>query len=275
MFRSFAVAILVLFIAISARAQTQPASPTAATPATKPAIKKPAQKVKVTAKPAASADDGACDLGVIAAAGNPVGLKKIGITIFGNEYSEVPFDAWGVDDLIVARIRVTAGAGVAVRRIAYSKEALFDLYEKPGKGLLNDPVENLKTVVRQITANTHCRRYIIATRFVGGYPGTNQSLNGIGVVTHGPFGLVSVFAYFRVAVFDGQTFAIRDPFASFGARLSTALSGLGKNEFLIPVKDAEFPASPEAAAKDVKLRDSARTLVTERLDRILPEYLKQ
>jgi hypothetical protein len=39
--------------------------------------------------------------------------------------------------------------------------------------------------------------------------------------------------------------------------------------------DAEFPASPDAAAKDIKLRDSARILISERLDRILPEYLKQ
>jgi hypothetical protein len=41
------------------------------------------------------------------------------------------------------------------------------------------------------------------------------------------------------------------------------------------VEGAEFPASPEAAAKDTKLRDAARALVAERLDRILPEYLKE
>jgi hypothetical protein len=71
-----------------------------------------------------------------------------------------------------------------------------------------------------------------------------------------------VFDYFRVAVLDGQTFAIRDdPFGSFGAPLSTALSRYVKDEFLRPIEGAEFLASPEAAAKDVKLRDAMRALV--------------
>jgi hypothetical protein len=50
---------------------------------------------------------------------------------------------------------------------------------------------------------------------------------------------------------------------------------LVKDEFLRDVDGAEFPESPEAAAKDTKLRDAARNLVAERLDRVLPEYLRQ
>lgn len=273
MIRIFAVACLVSCISATAWGQAQPALATIATPA-KPAAKKPAPKAKAASAPSA-ANDGRCDLGVIAAAGAPIGLKTVGLTMFGNEYSEVPSDAWGIDDLIVARIRAT-GSGIAVRRLAVSKEALFDLYQKPGKGLFNNPRENLTAVVRQITANSHCRRYIIATRFTGALAGTNQSLDGIGVLTQGPFGKAAVFAYVNFTVFDGQTLAIRDdPFGGFGARVSASLSALAKDEFLRSVAGAEFPASPEAAAKDTKLRDAARGLLTERLDRILPEYLKE
>jgi hypothetical protein len=162
-----------------------------------------------------------------------------------------------------------------VRRIAYSKEA-FESYNHPEKRLISDARENFAAIVRQIAANTHCARYIVITRRVGSLPGTNQSLTGMGVVTHGPFGRATVFAYFRATVFDGHTFAVRDdPFGSFGARMSEALSRYAKDEFLRMVEGAEFPVSPEAAAKDTKLRDVARTLVAERLDRILPEYLKQ
>jgi hypothetical protein len=204
-------------------------------------------------------------------------LKKVGITIFGNEYSEVPSDAWGIDDLIVARVRAAADTRIAVRRIAYdAKGPTYELYHKPGKGLFNNPRENLTAAVRQIAANSHCARYIVVTRFVGNLPGTNQSLEGIGVLTRGPFGHAAVFAYTQVTVFDGPRFAIRDdPFGSFGARLSASLSRMAKDEFLRAVDGAEFPASPEAAARDAKLRDAARTLVAERLDRILPEYLKE
>jgi hypothetical protein len=278
MIRSFIAAFLLSWFAASAWAQTEPARsiPRAGATAAKPAIKRLGRKAKPVTKPAVISDNGACDLGVIAAAGNPIALKKIGITVFGNEDAEVPSDAWGVDDLIVARVRAATGPSIAVRRIAVGEEGLFELYKKPGKGLFNNPRENLTEAVRKIAANSRCRRHIAVTRFYGNLAGTNQSLDGIGVLTQGPFGKAAVFAYVQIAVFDGPDFVIRDdPFGSFGARLSSAMSQLAKDEHIRTVEGAEFPASPEAAAKDIKLREAVRTLLTERLDRILPEYLKE
>src|ERR1700737_2272465 len=179
MVRPFGVAVVLSCLTASAWGHAQPTPGMAATqaepPAVKPAAKKPVPKTKTAAKPPPR-DDGRCDLGIIAAAGSPIGLKKVGKTLFGNEYSEVPSDAWGIDDLIVARVRAAAGAGIAVRRIAYGKEALSELYQKPGKGLFNNPRENLTAAVRQIAASSHCARYIVITKFIGNLPGTNQSL---------------------------------------------------------------------------------------------------
>ena len=53
--------------------------------------------------------------------------------------------------------------------------------------------------------------------------------------------------------------------------MSVALSKLTKDDSIRAAENTEFPASPEAAAKDTKLRDTARALVAERLDLILPE----
>jgi hypothetical protein len=279
MIRCLTIAFALACLAGPAWTQVQPAPGTAATqtatPPIKPAAKKPAPKAKAAAKPSRPADTGPCDLGVIAAVGAPIGVQKVGMTIFGNEYSEVPFDAWGIDDLIDARVRVAAGAGTGVRRITVGKEGLFDLYEKPGKGFFNNPKENLMEAVRKIAANSRCARYILFARTNGKLSGTNQFLRGIGVMTHGPFGRAAVFANFQVYVFDGPSFAIRDdPFGSFGARMSGALSKLTKDDTIRTAENTEFPASPEAAAKDTKLRDTARALVSERLDQILAEYLK-
>ena len=267
MIKSFVIAVLLSFCTEAAWAQTPPArSIPHDAPAAKPAAKKSAPKT--VAKPASEN----CDLGVIAAAGNPIGLKKVGITVFGNEYSELASDPWGIDEFIVARVRAAAGPRVAVRRIPVGQEGLFELYKKPGKGFFNNPRENLTQAVRHIAANSHCARYIAVTRSIGNLGGTNQTLEGIGVLTQGPFGKVAVFANAEIAVFEGQSFVIRDdPFASLGARLSQ----MGKDERLRTVDGAEFPASPEAAAKDTRLRDAVRTLLAERFDRILPEYLKE
>ena len=275
MVRAFVVAFVLSCVAAPAWAQAPSAPGTTITQAVKPAAKKPAAKAKTGLKPAVSADNGACDIGVMAAASNRIMLQKIGLTVFGNEEFEVPSDAWGIDDLIFARVRAAANPGVAVKRIAVSREALYELYEKPGKGLFNNPRENLTAVVRQIAANSRCARYIVVTRFAGNLAGTNQALKGIGVYTHGPFGKAAVFAYISLTAFDGQTFAIRDdPFGSFGARMSAAMSRVARDDS-IRTADTEFPASPEEAATNPKLRDTARALVTEKLDKVLPEYLRE
>src|SRR5450759_3084890 len=75
-----------------------------------------------------------------------------------------------IDDLIVARVRAAAGAGIAVRRIAYAKEA-FDTYNHPEKRTISDARENFTAIVRQVAANTHCAGYIVVARSVGSYPG--------------------------------------------------------------------------------------------------------
>ena len=69
-------------------------------------------------------ESGPCRIGVISAVGDQFAVQKVGLTVFGNEETEVPVDAWGLDDLVVARDPRAAGSGIAVRRIAYAKGAL-------------------------------------------------------------------------------------------------------------------------------------------------------
>lgn len=71
---------------------------------------------------------------------------------------------------------------------------------------------------------------------------------------------------------DGETLEFKDPFGGVGGRWAAALSSIGRDEF-IRSANTEFPASPEEAARNPILRDAARAIVAERLDRILPKYL--
>src|SRR4051812_37050943 len=269
MSRFVAFALILSRLLSPAWAQAQPA-PAAPVPAAKSVSKKPAASPAAAAKPAASGSHGPCDLGVITAAGSPLGLKQIGITIFGNEYSELPSDAWGIDDLIFTRVRAATGTRLSVRRLGYAKGA-FDTYDHPEKRTIKDARENFVAIVRQIAATSRCTRYMAIVRTAANFGGTNQTLTGVGVLKHGPF-KVFAFAHIRVVVFDGDTFAMReDPFGSFGAKMSAALSM--QQDFMRTV-DVEFPTSPEDAGRNTRLRDAARVLVAERLDKILPEYLK-
>lgn len=275
MIRIFVVAIVMSCFTTTQCAQAQSA-PTAqaGTPPIKPAAKNPAPKVaKAAKKPSAPAESGPCQLGVIAAIGDKFTVQKVGLTVFGNDETQIPIDGWGLDDLVVARVRAAA-AGTAVRKIAYAKGALEPYYNPPGR-LFRNGLDDLTAVVRQITANASCARYVVVTTYDGQLEGTNQTLRGIGVLSHGPSFLphTSLFANISLKVFDGQTFAIhRNPPINLGAVLTRAFRG---RDPLTELDNAAFPEPAVEAAGSATLRDRTRALVTANLDKALPAYLKE
>jgi hypothetical protein len=276
MFRTVFVAFVLSGLVTTASAQIQPVpGPASGTLPAKSAVKKSAPKAKAAAKPGTPAESGPCRIGVIAATGDVLTMQKVGLTIFGNEYDEVPV-TWGFDDLIVARVRSAAG-GTPVRRIPYAKGA-FDSYYKPqSTSLFRNTREELTTLVRQIAGNTGCERYVLITRSKGKLEGTNQMLEGIGVLNWGigSLGRNFLFAYFSILVFDGETFEIRkDPQATLEAGFARLAANLTQSEYMRHLEDFAFPESQTEAASNARLRDGARGFLGERLDKYLPAYFK-
>src|SRR3954465_6503562 len=185
MFRSFAAAtILVSCLTAAGWAQSPATSstPAAATPA-KPVTKKAAPKAKAAAKQPV-AETGPCRLGVISALGDRFSVQKFGLTIFENEENDAPMNGWGLDDLPFARVRAATGADPSVRRIAYPAGA-FEPYYNPKSRFLPDPSEGLPAIVRGITANANCERYLVITKYNGVVPGTKMEIKGIGAYSQG------------------------------------------------------------------------------------------
>jgi hypothetical protein len=277
MFRSFAAAtILVSCLTAAGWAQSPATSstPAAATPA-KPVVKKAAPKPKAVAKQPV-AETGPCRLGVISALGDRFSVQKFGLTIFETEESEVPMDGWGLDDLPLARVRAATGADPSVRRIAYPKGA-FEPYYNPKSRFLPDPNEGLPAIVRSITANANCERYLVITKYNGIVPGTKLEINGIGVYSQGigSFARHShLFANVAVSMYDGTTYEkISRSLAAFGASFS---AGLGLTEDpLTKLDNSLFPDPPESASSSATLKERTRALVSARLDRMIPVYLQQ
>lgn len=226
--------------------------------------------------PAAATETGSCQIGVIPAVGDRFSVQHIGLTVFGNESTEVPIESWRLDDLVVARVRAIAGARTSVKRIAHSREA-FEPYYHPPTQFFRNASNDLTAVVRQIATKAHCERYLVVTRSAGQVAGTNQSADGIGVLTNwssGAFKKGSLFAFIKITVFDGQSFAEHDdPLGNVGARLAADLSNLLKEQNFQQIDDFEAPTTPEAAASNSRLRDGTRAMLAAKLDKILPAYL--
>lgn len=273
MLRFSACAFFSLCVLSSASAQTPPtpsaSSVKAATPA-KPATKKTAKAQP--AKPKDEAASGPCGIGVIAATQDPFVVEKIGLTVFGNEYAEVPV-SWGLDDLVFARVRAAAGATL-LRRIAYANGA-FDAYYHPKPSLFRNEREELSNLIRQIVGNAGCERYVVITRSEGMLPGTNQPLRGLGILNRGvgPISYSYLYAYVGVTMLDGQTFEIRKgPAVTLEGVVKHLANGFGLDEHLRKVDDSLYPATAADAASNTALRDNIRDFLTQRLDQILPPY---
>jgi hypothetical protein len=273
MFRSLAIAVMLL--ASPAWSQTPSIGTLASVPG-KPVAKRPASKTKAMVKPAALADSGPCQIGVIPAIGDKFVLKHIGLMVFGNELTEASVESWGLDDLAVTRVRAAA-SNLSVRRIAYARDA-FDSYYHPSQEPFGDRRNDLVNVVRQIAARVNCDRYVVITRYAGQVAGTNQSASGMGVLTNAgssTFKTASLFAFVGITVFDGKTFAKHDPYGSVGARLTAGFSNMLKDDAFRGLRDFEVPATPEAVVGDGQLRDGARAMLSDKLDQFLPRYLNR
>jgi len=192
MLRRFVVTMILLSCFAAPGWSQSPSTPPTAPAPGNPVAKKPAPKAKAAAKPATVVDSGPCKIGVISAIGDKFVLEHIGLTVFGNEFTDAPIESWGLDELVVARARAAAG-GQSVRRITYARGA-FDPYYNPPRELFRDAKNDLVNVVRQVAANANCERYLVVVRSSGQVPNTNQSANGVGLVTNGPRGLSSTLS---------------------------------------------------------------------------------
>lgn len=264
------IAFLVCCLATPGWTQTQPSPPAV----TKPAVKKSAPKAKAAQKPPQATESGPCRIGVIAMIGEKISVQKVGFTVFGNELNEVVTTGWGLDDLVVARVRTAAG-GSGVRRVTYAKDAFVGV-RLPG--LFGSTSAELKNVFQQVTAGLSCERYVLVTPIASRFSGTNQSVSGIGLVHWNALpNRAYIFALTHIYVFDGRSFEM----SKHGAASTNEESLISRALIMEPIRgphrqfdEALFPATPSDAINDPKFRDDTRALLATSLDRTLPDLLQ-
>ena len=281
--------LLALTMAQLALAQTAPTpapNPSPTKPSTnkssptKPALKKPSPPKPDAGAPAAAAtataQHGRC-IGVIPHIGDRFVVQTIGLGMFGNDLKEVPIESWGLDDLVVARVRAAAGTGLAVRRIAYPANA-FEPYDHPPRRLFRDAEKDLKSVVQAIAGAGGCERYVVVVKDTNADRITNQTFTGIGIFSRAG-GDIHLFALTALFVFDGHTFEVLEkrvgsPVEEKPGSNPTLYDRLRTN----PMRGAnlalkDFPSWPPASDAVMGLRDATRSLLAESLDKTLPKLL--
>jgi hypothetical protein len=259
-------------LAASAWAQGQPArvtSPRTTSPVGA-AVKTSAPNAEKDAKPAQTAETGHCQIGVIPIAGNLFVIQKIGPIPLANTYARVGADSWGLDDIVVSRVRAAA-PGAAVRRIAFSREQLA--HARKSDSLFRNFNSELTDFVRQVAAGANCDRYVVVHRDGGG-----KQAFGIGIVKFVDLFDNHTYLYvlMRVRVYDGRTFElINERPARIEDESLLSLAYINPVGGPYRALDAgSFPASRAEAVANPTLRDGVRTLLTTSLDKTLPAMLR-
>ena len=258
------IVVALLAFAFIVSAQAQQAQPPVAPPA-KPAAKKSPPKGTPAPQPASPQASGPC-VGVISHVGHLFAVKHVGLTVFGNEYKEIPSDDWKLDDVVVARVQAAFGRGFVARRLSYAKGSM-DSYSAGGLGFGNAEAAG---VLRAAVGSAKCDRYVVVTRAVAQFTG-NQKIAGIGIVNTAAFlGRPHVHVVLRIIVHDGRTFEVLKSGMGSTSSLGIILAGAPMRE----VEGFKWPEKPEATDTPA-VRAVARSLLAEVMDKSLPDLLKQ
>lgn len=204
-------------------------------------------------------------VGVVSAFADRFQVRKLGITVLGNDESEFPVDAWGIDDVMAGKVRTLLGRRFDVRPVTYRRAAF-------AKGSWS----GIGAMVREGVTPAPVDAYVVITRGFSQLGASNQSVSGLGFLeTSG--GLVSsnrhfVYALYAVSIIDAREFSSK---AIMGALMpgEAAIDPLRSTVMRGPHRQVDqswWPTSPNAASNP-RLKGA----VVELIDQSLPNTLQQ
>jgi hypothetical protein len=230
-------------------------------------------KASAAAAKSSAADNGKC-IGVLSAIGENLVLKKIGITVFGNEETTAPIDSWHIDDLVTSKVSGFLAKSWTVRRIAYPKGAFAFLEEQ--HSLFHNVGDDVVGALRRLTSSTPCDYYVVVLKTGHVLFNSNQTVYGLGILETSSLLTASdhIHALFNITVYDGRTFAPLGSKSAFleGRTFIDQITQIDIKGSFRAVDRSWWPQSD--AAQSTKLRDGIRLLVSQGLDATMPEILR-
>jgi hypothetical protein len=200
---------------------------------------------------------------VMSAVGDTFTVRKIGITVFGNDEKEFPIDAWGIDPFVVNKVRSVLARRFQVRPVAYDKSAFL----RDESALFRARDEDfIAAGVRAQAKASDIDAYIVVTRATTQFGNTNQSLRGLGILERaGLSAKVWVYALYQVTVVDGRSFTVVASSPAILVSQDTVLTTMGIRGPAREVDQSWMPATLDPA-RNIRLKSA----LTELLDRHLP-----
>jgi hypothetical protein len=210
--------------------------------------------------------EGVRTIGIVSAIGDKLYLRKVGITAFGNDSQEFAIDSWGIDDLMIAKIRAALAPRFDVRPVTY-RRAVFAAF--PDRtGILAQYFR--PDLVRTEVSPQGLDAYLVVLKSERQYGRTNQILQGLGTVEgNSLFGsIIYVHAYYDIVVVD------RHDFKTKSQTIST-IPGQQKFGDLMGSPYRQVDASWWPSSRDAASNQRLKGVVVELIDQSLPGTLQR
>src|SRR5262245_59514877 len=91
--------------------------------------------------------EGARTIGIVSAIGDKFYVREVGLTVFGNASRDFPIDSWGIDDLMIGRIRTALAPRFDVRPVTYRRAAFANLENRIAIGVEQLTAERVRAEV--------------------------------------------------------------------------------------------------------------------------------
>lgn len=204
-------------------------------------------------------------LGIVSAIGDKLYLRKVGITVFGNESSEMAVDSWRLDDVMTGKIRAALAGRFDVRPVTYQRTPFATLGER-------DEIfarEHRPELVRAGVSPQGLDAYLVITKSSSKYGQTNQHAVGLGIVEKSTLlePQYHVYANYALGLVDGHTWEVT---AGTVANLPNHLITSDLGGVIRKVDKSFWPTSPDPAANQ-----RLRGVLADLIDKSLSEPLER
>jgi hypothetical protein len=225
----------------------------------------------------ASIDNGsklqrATRIGIISAIGDDLTVTQAGLTGTDGSSRNASIEAWGLDDLVVARIGAALAPRFQIQPVTYPRAAFaVQVPVSPFRAakLLDRPDGRIAEMVHSYVTPQGLDAYVVVTKAGGAYGSRGGQVVGIGIINHvAMFGSsAQLHALYAVTVIDGRTLTV------LGVRTA---STTGQAElFRLAGPSREIGADLLSAGSDPAGSDRLRAAVIDLIDQSLDRTLQE
>jgi hypothetical protein len=206
-------------------------------------------------------------LGIVSAIGDKFYARKTGLGFLGNDFKEMAIAAWGIDEMMTAKIRAALSPRFDVRPVTYKRAVFAAFPDRSGFLAQNFRPE----VVREVSPQG-LDAYLVVVKSERSNGGSRPLFQGLGS-TEGNTDvdpIMFVHAYYNIYLVDGRDFQIK---SQAGSHIPRPFNPFVREAMSSPARKVDASMWPTSlnAAEHQKLKG----VVVELIDQSLPPTLEK